>query len=77
MPAGVEEKCLDLKWGKREEATENYIMTRGYFIDGNKLEAQEMGEACGTRGREKEGHRLENKGVEEQIMFIICFKNLE
>ena len=42
MPAGAEENCLDLKWRKKQEATESYIMMRGYFIDGHKLEAEEM-----------------------------------
>jgi len=39
-------------------------MMRGCFIDGNKLEAEEMGEVCGTREREKEEFRLEYKGVD-------------
>jgi hypothetical protein len=75
--AGAEGNCLDLKWRKGQEATENYITMRGYFIDGNKLEAEEMGEVCGTRGREKEEHRFEYKGVGGKIMIQFVFKKLE
>ena len=46
-------------------------MMRGYFIDGNKLEAAEMGDVCGTRGREKEGHGLEYKGVDGKVILFV------
>jgi len=39
-------------------------MMRGCFIDGNKLEAEEMRDVCGTHGREKVEFRLEYKGVD-------------
>jgi hypothetical protein len=40
-----------------EERTESYRKLHNdeglFFSDGNKLEAEEMGEACGMRGRKR------------------------